>query len=81
MNPDGGSAEDRIVTLISNWLARHLSNDALRLGLVEIGTAQLAPDQAEAVEELLTALEGATPGGSGHIERVARETLEAVALG
>ncbi len=81
MNPDGGSAEDRIVTLISNWLARHLSNDALRLGLDEIGTAQLAPDQAEAVEELLAALESEEAGGRGQIERVARETLEAVALG
>jgi hypothetical protein len=73
-NPD-----DQLVTVISRWLARHVSDDELRAAIAEIGTDDLAPDQAEAVRELEAEL--ANGGGRGDLEMVARETLEAVALG
>lgn len=72
---------DRIVNLLSNWLAGRLQTDELRRQIDEIGTADLSPGAAEAVEELLRELESARNGEHGRLEMVARETLEAVALG
>jgi hypothetical protein len=72
---------DRIVTLISTWLSGRLKNEQLQREIDEIGTDGLAPNQAEALAELRLELERATPDQRGHLEMVARETLEAVALG
>ena len=71
--------DDRIVTLISRWLARHVDDGELERGIREIGTGELSPEHAEAVEELLAELSGA--GSRGTLERAARETLEALAVG
>ena len=73
--------DDQIVSLLSRWLARHVTNDELLRGVEEIGTEDLAPDQARAVEELLHELRLAGPGERGQVERVVRETFEALALG
>ncbi len=43
------SPEDRIVTLLSQWLAFHLGNDELRLRIEEVGVEGLGPGQAKAV--------------------------------
>jgi hypothetical protein len=72
---------DRIVNLLSNWLGGRLPTDELRRRLDEIGTADLSPGAAEAVTELQQELARATNGERGQLEMVARETLEAVALG
>jgi hypothetical protein len=73
-------AEDRLVTVISRWLARHVDDDELRGQIAAIGTEDLEPEQATAVGELATELE--RRGASrADLEMVARETLEAVALG
>jgi hypothetical protein len=72
---------DRIVTLISHWLGGHLQTDELRDRLDEIGTADLSPGSAEALDELREELARAENGDKGRLEMVARETLEAVALG
>jgi len=72
---------DRIVSLISTWLGGRLPTDELRREIDEIGTADLAPGPAEAVEELRQELAQAQNGERGRLEMVARETLEAVALG
>lgn len=72
--------DDRLVTVISSWLARHLSDGELRAAIAEIGIDDLAPGQAEAVAELVAELERGR-AGRGDLEMVARETLEAVALG
>ena len=72
---------DRIVSLISTWLGGRLPTDELRRQIDEIGTADLAPGPAEAVEELRRELAQAQNGERGQLEMVARETLEAVALG
>lgn len=74
-------SEDAIVTLLSEWLAFRSSADELRASLERIGTAGLGDEPAEAVRELMHELD---PGGGrdrGQLERLVRETLDAVALG
>ena len=56
------------------------NDEDLRARVTEVGTAELAPRQAEAVGELLAELERPT-GSRGDLEALVRETLEAVALG
>ena len=73
--------DDELVTALSRWLAGHIRDDELRRRIEEVGTEQLAPGQAEAVGELLAELERAQPAARGHVEMVARETAEALALG
>src|ERR687887_1060237 len=72
-------ADDRLVTVISGWLAGHVTEAELRRELEGVRAAELAPDQAEALEELRAELEHESP--HGELQMVARETLEAVALG
>lgn len=72
---------DRIVNVISTWLGGRLKDEQLQREIEEIGTEGLAPGQAEALAELRRELERATPDQRGQLEMVARETLEAVALG
>ena len=73
--------DDEIVTLLSQWLMRTLGNDELRKRIEEIGTAELAPGQRAAVQELLAALANAFPGERGDLEMVVRETVESLAYG
>jgi hypothetical protein len=82
-NPDlrpAQRADDRLVTVISRWLARHVDDAELRSAIAKIGTEDLEPEQAEAVGELATELER-RDASRADLEMVARETLEAVALG
>ncbi len=74
MRPD-----DELVTAISRWLARHLRDDELRARIEATPLEQLDPGAREAVEELRDALGAAE--GRASLEMVARETLEALALG
>jgi len=72
-------ADDRLVTIISTWLAGHVSEGELLGALESVRRSDLAPDQVEAVDELCAALgDGMRPG---ELQMVARETLEALALG
>ena len=73
------AADDRLVTVISRWLARHLSDEELLRELEPSGHGALTADQAEAVEELRAEL--AAGRGGAELDMVARETLEALALG
>lgn len=73
--------EDRLIGLISRWLGRHIGNAGLRRGLEESGSDGLGPGQVEALRELSERLESAKPGERGELEMIARETLEALALG
>ena len=79
--PMSMSPEDRLVGLLSRWLARHVGNDELRAEIDAAGREGLSPQQSEAVDELLAGLERAGPNGRGDLEMVVRETLEALALG
>ena len=75
------SPEDRLVTLLSSWLARHLDNIELETGIEAAGREGLSPAQAEALDELLAELAGAGRTERGELEMVVRETLEALVLG
>ena len=68
--------DDQIVSVLSQWLARHVSDEELRQRVEAIGTDELTAAQTEAVEELLAEL-GADRGQD---EMLVRETLEALAL-
>lgn len=74
-------ADDRIVTLLSQWLVGTLGNDELRGAVEEIGTVELAPSQRAAVEELVGELRIALPGERADLQMVVRETLESLAYG
>jgi hypothetical protein len=79
-SPDART-EDRLISLISRWLGRHIGNAELRRGIEETGSDGLGPGQLAALSELSARLEGAEPGERGELEMIARETLEALALG
>ena len=73
-------SEDRIVNTVSAWLAGHVGEDELAGALERADPDTLAPGQVEAVQELRSALdEGTLPRPA--LNALARETLEAVALG
>jgi hypothetical protein len=78
-SPEAARAVDRLVTVISRWLARHVSDEELRRALEDVARGELAPDQAEALDELRAEL--GRRRERAELERVARETLEALALG
>jgi hypothetical protein len=71
------SPEDKNIDLITHWLTGQIDDDAIIAGLTTEG---LSAEGAEAVEELLEELD--RDGVSrGHLHMVARETLEALAVG
>jgi hypothetical protein len=80
-SPETTKTEDRLIAVISKWLGRHMGNDELRQEITARGIEGLTPRQAEAVGELARELEGVEPGERGHVEMVARETVEVLALG
>jgi hypothetical protein len=71
------SPEDQLVNAISHWLAGHIGDDELRQALTTDG---LEGEQAEAVDELIAEL-SQPERRRGQLQMVARETLEALALG
>jgi hypothetical protein len=73
--------EDRLISLLSHWLARHVDNAGLQRGIEEIGTTGLGRLEVDAVKELLVELGRAEPGKRGGLEMLVRETMEALALG
>jgi hypothetical protein len=73
--------DDQLIRLISRWLARHIGNAELERGLAESDRSALAPGQLEALDELAEHLQKSAPGERGEVEMIARETLEALALG
>jgi hypothetical protein len=74
-------ADDQLISHISAWLGRHMENEELRGKLVQTGTDELEPGQAEAVQELIEELAESERRQRGHAEMVARETIEVLALG
>jgi len=71
--------DDHLVTVISSWLAQHVSDAELRLELRRAPREVLEPAQAEALDELRTELESSHERPER--EMVARETLETLAVG
>jgi hypothetical protein len=75
------TSPEELIGLLSRWLAGHLGSAKLTAALADADRTALSEEQAEAVDELLAELRAATPGTRPHTERVARETLEALAIG
>jgi len=71
-------ADDRLVTVISGWLAGHVSEGELRRELERARRTELDLDQAEALDELRAELAG--DSRRAELQMVARETLEALAM-
>lgn len=80
-SPNATATEDRLIAVISKWLGRHIGNEELRRQITESGTDGLSSSQVEATEELVQELDRVAPGQRGHVEMVARETVEVLALG
>jgi hypothetical protein len=74
-------ADDRIVTLLSQWLVGTLGNDELRREVESVDGEELAPGQRRAVGELLGELRAALPGERAGLQVAVREALEALAYG
>jgi hypothetical protein len=69
-----------VVNLLSRYLARHLSEDDLLVGLRSLDAGSLEHDAGELVAELEDELSAPDPR-RGSVEVLVRETLEAIALG
>jgi hypothetical protein len=74
------ATSDRLVNVLSQWLAGHVSHDELRRNLDDEPLDELSGDGRELVDELRGELE-AGPSSRGDLEMLVRETLEALALG
>ena len=79
-NPYFEAAGDRLVNLLSHWLAGHVPTGDLERRVEEIGVDELGPDQAEAVDELLAELRD-PDRHPGALQMIVRETVECLALG
>jgi hypothetical protein len=77
-DPSRERPDDLLVNQLSQWLARQIGDEDLRRVVEDVGTDALAPEQAEAVDELRGALDRAS---GPELEVVVRETMEALALG
>ena len=74
------TTSDRLVNLLSQWLAGHASDDELRSFVDEQPLDELSGDGRELVDELREELESGS-ASRGDVEMLVRETLEALALG
>lgn len=79
-SPSLEAAEDRLVNLLSHWLAGHVPTRELAGRIEDIGVDDLGAEQSEAVGELLAELRD-PDGHAGSLQMIVRETLEALALG
>jgi hypothetical protein len=73
------ATSDRLVNLLSQWLARHVSSEEVEHFLVEQPLDDIPPEERELVQELRAELEGGA--SRGDVEMLVRETMEALALG
>jgi uncharacterized protein (DUF885 family) len=71
--------EDRLVNVLSQWLARHVDDDELRREVEAVDASELDAEKRVALDELRQEL--AKTDGGGDLEMVVRETLQALALG
>ena len=74
------AAPDRLVNLLSHWLAGHVPTRDLERRIEAIGADELGPEQAEALDELLAELRD-PEGHPGALQMIVRETIECLALG
>src|SRR3954454_20023703 len=75
------SPDTLVVNLLSRWLAGHAAEEELARELRTVDTGEFGPEAEELVEELVDELHSEDGADRGDLERLVRETLEAVALG
>ena len=73
-------AADRLVSVLSHWLAGHVRDEEMHAQVESVGTEELGAEQAEAVEELLAELRD-PEGHSGELNMIVRETIQVLAFG
>ena len=71
---------DRLVNVLSQWLAGHVSDDELRSFIDDQPLDELSRDGSELAAELREELESES-SSRGDVEMLVRETIEAIALG
>lgn len=79
--PDSQRPDDELLALLSRWLDGSLGNDELRKRIEQSSSEELAPGQRSAMRTLRSALDNAFPGERTGLERLVRETVEALAYG
>ncbi len=72
--------EDELVSQISRWLAGHIDDTELLGQIAGLGKEGLSLEQGQALDELVEEL-SRPERCAGQLQMVARETLEALALG
>jgi hypothetical protein len=75
------SPESIAINLMSRWLAGHVGNDELRRGLEELADEPKGPEARELLDDLRGELAQAGDDQRGAVDRLVRETIEALALG
>jgi hypothetical protein len=72
--------DNELITQISRWLAGHSDDTELLDRIGSLGKEGLSLEQAQALDELVEEL-SRPDRRTGQLQMVARETLEALALG
>ena len=80
-SPDTTATEDRLIAVISKWLGRHIGNEELGRSDHRERHGRVEPRPGRGDRELAAELDQVAPGERGHVEMVARETVEVLALG
>jgi hypothetical protein len=75
------TSPEAAINLLSRWLAGHVGNDDLRRELAGVEPAGLGAETREVLDDLRSVLAGAGDEQRGEVDRLVRETLEALALG
>ena len=73
--------ESVVINTMSRWLAGHVGNDDLRRELASLEGAEVGPETRELVDDLRAELGDSGDEHRGEVDRLVRETIEALALG
>jgi hypothetical protein len=75
------SPESAAINTLSRWLAGHVGNEELRGEVARLADVELGPDARELLADLRAELQTAGDDHRGEVDRLVRETLEALAYG
>jgi hypothetical protein len=75
------SPESTAIHTMSRWLAGHVGNAELRIELARLADAEVGPESRELLDDLRDALATAGDDHRGDVDRLVRESLEALAFG
>jgi hypothetical protein len=75
------SPESTAINTMSRWLAGHVGNDELRAEVAKLAEAEVGPESRELLDDLRDELATAGDDHRGDVDRLVRESLEALAFG